>query len=64
MAPDYGQHINKGFNGEVIIKVNKDTLEQPMGERLDLMCEFINDHNKDCIAPFKKQKVKAKWEWI
>lgn len=64
MAPDYGQYINKAFNGEVIIKVNKGILEQPMEDRLDLMCEFIVDHNKDCIAPFKKQKIKVRWEWL
>ena len=64
MAPDYGEHINNNFNGEVIIKIKKESLDQKLEDRLDLMCEFINDHNKDCIAPFKKQKVKAIWEWI
>jgi hypothetical protein len=63
LSDDYGKHINKLFNGQIIFKIKQSVLEQPLEEKLDLMCNLIETHCEKYTAPHAKEKVKVSWQW-
>ena len=69
LSDDYGKHINKQFNGQIVFKINEQTLQKPIDdnqleEKLDLLCILVNKHCEQYIAPNAKESVNASWQWV
>jgi hypothetical protein len=69
LSDDYGKHINKQFNGQIVFKINEKTLQKPiddkqLAEKLNLLCTLVNKHCEQYIAPNAKESVKASWQWV
>ena len=63
MDDDYKDRVNKKFNGDIVVKVDRSKLKNPMEDKLDLMVELLNKHFEEYKAPGSGRSVEVSWEW-